>query len=528
MSDENQPPSKKRHISTDKLNVKHAISEIGIFINKVKNKLEEFIQSKNKILNLSCGENSFNSQDELHGDHNSEDNQIGQFSTSSECQTVFKELGINNVNKKISKLLGISERSVYGIKINDAKLNTESVKKLSSKKIVCEEFFISMIRRLNQEFYKNKEYPTARKLLDRCLDNPEFPRIKLTLFREWMINECKFKYRKINKKPVFLERYDIVAQREFYLRSIRKFRQEGYSVFYSDETWASPDQARSRCWQILLSDEEYKDMTGFWGGDCLRDMNGYAGGFLLKSANGSIIINHIGNELGFLAGGDDVFISKKDTKDYHGNMNSDRYLEWFAKIVGLVPDKSVLVLDQAPYHKKRVKDSIMPTMAWLKADILAWFERNAIPLPENVSNFCTMTKQTLIALSKKYPKPKKFIVEEIAEASGKNIRILWLPPAHCEFNPIELVWSFIKNDIATNNKGNNAEGILELAKLAILKVTPELWSRCVKHAIKYEDRMWDRDKLVDEFISNPKMAQIIITAGNDSSDSSSSDSDDNE
>lgn len=167
-------------------------------------------------------------------------------------------------------------------------------------------------------------------------------------------------------------------------------------------------------------------------------------------------------------------------------------------------------------------------MAWLKADILAWFERNAIPLPENVSNFCTMTKQTLIALSKKYPKPKKFIVEEIAEASGKNIRILWLPPAHCEFNPIELVWSFIKNDIATNNKGNNAEGILELAKLAILKVTPELWSRCVKHAIKYEDRMWDRDKLVDEFISNPKMAQIIITAGNDSSDSSSSDSDDNE
>lgn len=79
----------------------------------------------------------------------------------------------------------------------------------------------------------------------------------------------------------------------------------------------------------------------------------------MKSANGRIIINHIGNELGFLAGGDDVFISKKDTKDYHGNMNSDRYLEWFAKIVGLVPDKSVLVLDQAPYHKKRVSCNVI-------------------------------------------------------------------------------------------------------------------------------------------------------------------------
>jgi len=74
----------------------------------------------------------------------------------------------------------------------------------------------------------------------------------------------------------------------------------------------------------------------------------------LKSANGRVIINHIGSEDGFLEGGDDVFISKKDTKDYHNNMNSERYLQWFKKILTLVPDKSVIVVDQAPYHKCRV------------------------------------------------------------------------------------------------------------------------------------------------------------------------------
>ena len=74
----------------------------------------------------------------------------------------------------------------------------------------------------------------------------------------------------------------------------------------------------------------------------------------MKSGKGRVIINHIGSESGFLDGGDDIFISKKDTKDYHGNMNHERCLEWFQKVINLVPNKSVLVLDQAPYHKKRV------------------------------------------------------------------------------------------------------------------------------------------------------------------------------
>jgi hypothetical protein len=80
----------------------------------------------------------------------------------------------------------------------------------------------------------------------------------------------------------------------------------------------------------------------------------HAGGFLLKSGNGRVIINHAGSRDGFLHGASDVFICKKDTKDYHNNMNSERYLKWFEKLLTLVPDRSVIVVDQAPYHKKRV------------------------------------------------------------------------------------------------------------------------------------------------------------------------------
>lgn len=78
------------------------------------------------------------------------------------------------------------------------------------------------------------------------------------------------------------------------------------------------------------------------------------GGFLLKSAAGRVIINHIGSEDGFLNGAEDIFICKKDTKDYHGNMNYERYEGWFKNVLKLIPKKSVIVVDQAPYHKKRV------------------------------------------------------------------------------------------------------------------------------------------------------------------------------
>ena len=41
-----------------------------------------------------------------------------------------------------------------------------------------------------------------------------------------MIKTCKLKFKRINKKPVFLERADIILQREIYLNNIKIFREE--------------------------------------------------------------------------------------------------------------------------------------------------------------------------------------------------------------------------------------------------------------------------------------------------------------
>jgi len=185
-----------------------------------------------------------------------------------------------NIKKKTALLCNVGPTTVVKVvKQNKENLDQPVVKKSKIRKPIykCDEFNVSMIRRVTQQFYSQNTYPTAQKILSKCQENPEFPPIRITLFKKWLKEKCKFKYRRINKKPVYLERNSIVLQRETYLRSIKLFRESGYKIFYSDETWASPDQARNRCWQFLLTNEEHRAMEDIFSGQVLRDMDGYTG-----------------------------------------------------------------------------------------------------------------------------------------------------------------------------------------------------------------------------------------------------------
>jgi hypothetical protein len=220
----------------------------------------------------------------------------------------------------------------------------------------------------------------------------------------------------------------------------------------------------------------------------------YLGGFKVQGGAGRVIINHAGSENGFVIGDgvEDIFISKKDSKDYHSSMNGEHYLDWFEKLLKAVKNKTVIVLDQAPYHRLRVPNSITPKIWWKKADIIANLQSRNIEIPPG-----RCFKRTLLELSDSQPVTVKYIVQDLAEKSGKEIKILWLPVAHCELNPIELIWSFVKRDIGKNNSKGGTKEVEKLAKQAISKVTPELWKNCVNHCIKIEQKMRERDNLVE-------------------------------
>ena len=59
-------------------------------------------------------------------------------------------------------------------------------------------------------------------------------------------------------------------------------------------------------------------------------------------------------------------------------MNGDHFVEWFEhKLLPNLPVGAAVVMDNAPYHTIKTKESRAPTSKTLKADIQVWLtERN--------------------------------------------------------------------------------------------------------------------------------------------------------
>jgi len=53
-------------------------------------------------------------------------------------------------------------------------------------------------------------------------------------------------------------------------------------------------------------------------------------------------------------------------------MNGDTFYEWFVRILPLLKENAVIVMDNASYHS--VKKCPIPTMSWKKRRIIDWLE----------------------------------------------------------------------------------------------------------------------------------------------------------
>jgi hypothetical protein len=138
------------------------------------------------------------------------------------------------------------------------------------------------------------------------------------------------------------------------------------------------------------------------------------------------IILHIGSNEGFIDGGLLLFEGSK-SGDYHQEMN--------ATILKTLPNNAVIVLDNASYHSRKVEK--IPTTSGRKGDIQNWLAS------KNIAFQAVMLKAELLVLVKRKHKFESYVVDELAAQEGKTV--LRLPPYHCEFNPIELIWAQIKN-----------------------------------------------------------------------------------
>ncbi|XP_063226388.1 uncharacterized protein LOC134533083 isoform X2 [Bacillus rossius redtenbacheri] len=194
------------------------------------------------------------------------------------------------------------------------------------------------------------------------------------------------------------------------------------------------------------------------------------------------------------------------TADYHGEMNGETFLIWFEDMLVHLEEPSVIIMDNASYHSTQVEKT--PTTNWTKDALIAWLEKNEIKHENN------LLKVELLRIAKQNKPRIRYEVDKLARNYGHEI--LRLPPYHCHYNAIELVWAQCKHHYNSNvgrAKRFDNDAVAAIWKEALDASTPERWARCVDHVEKLIQADWEREVHIDSGTIPP----LIIHLGEDSS-----------
>lgn len=404
---------------------------------------------------------------------------------------------------RVQSYTGVSLRTITNIRkegaaAGESRLVTPGKKRPYSeeKKFHMDEFDRRVVRDVINDFYLvRKQVPTVPKLLVAIRDKIDFPWKEETLRR--LLHQMGFKWKRCNKlRKILIERPDIVNWRARYLREIQKFRHEKMNIFYIDETWVDNNLTFGKCW---ISNEVHGVLTN-------------------TSSSNRVIVVSAGSKDGFLEGAMLIFRAGKAKGDYHGQMNGVNFEKWVEeKLLVNLPEKSVIVMDNAPYHC--LQENKPPSKYAVKKDMIDWLHNN------NIKCSAEMKKFQLYELVEKHkPKEKVYRIDMALKKHGHSV--LRLPPYMCDLNPIELAWAKVKRLV----KEKNVCGDLSLAKLenttkdAINAVSRIDWEGFTNHTLKVEQTYWEKDGLVEDAIDS----FVIELGGIDSSDSEVTDDSDEE
>lgn len=367
------------------------------------------------------------------------------------------------------------------------KIVTPGKSRPQSRKIDLDDMDLCAIRQKIHFFYVvKKELPTVNKLRLELKRDMDFQGSNTTLRR--ILKRIGFRFKRCqSKRKVLIERYDITAWRARYIERMRKNRLvDKRPVVFLDETYIHPTYHASSCWQ---SEEE-------------------DGLLVSESAGKRFIIAHAGSEHGFVDNALLIFRSQSQSADYHDDMNTQNFMKWMAeKVVPNLPEKSLVVMDNAPYHCTQINKP--PTMASLKTEMQEWLRQKQIYFEES------WTKPVLYDIIKTNKEQPVYEIDELLKQH--NHEVVKLPPYHCDLNPIEKIWSLAKRRVAEKNVAQDPKQIMELTQAAFEGITPEDWRIQCKHVEHIEDEYFKNDGLIDV-----EMERFIISTASDSDTDSNS------
>jgi transposase len=312
--------------------------------------------------------------------------------------------------------------------MSENKVSTPNKKRTKAKPITdIDDFTKDAIRNHIYNYYTRTEIPTLQKLA-KSLNEADLYKGGVTSLRK-IIRSIGFTYTKINKRKIIMERHDIALARCTFLRQAKEIT-NWEKVVFLDETWLNANHTVGKCW----TDNTAKSSTKVPEGKGER-----------------LIICHAGTASGFVPNCLLAFKSKK-TNEYHEEMNFEKFRDWFIGLLDNLQEPTVIIMDNAPYHSVQLNKP--PAKSKNKSEMVKWLNENG------VSADMKMLKTELFGLVQRHKPPKPtYALDEMAKERGHQV--LRLPPYHCQYNAIELVWAQIKGKVYCTNYFSNINNIVQ-------------------------------------------------------------------
>lgn len=398
-----------------------------------------------------------------------------------------------NVVSQAAEALGISERSIYRLRKptkSDSEFTAAMSDNIRQMKTRVDSVILNSLREIIYKMYAAEQHVTLKSLHDRFTEEcPDCP-CSIRSISTW-IKKIGFRFKNSSNRLFLTEQPCIQFKRLSFLRKYLLHKETKlYTPVFIDETWVYSKGGCRKSWQ-----------------------DGQSGSTSKKKGDGCrYIVLHAGNENGFIENASLIFKSNTKSGDYHDNMNQDNFEKWFkSQLIPNLEGPSVIIMDNASYHC-RLKEAI-PNRNWTKEKLRNWLQEKCINFPSN-----GMKDELWKIISVNLPE-KNYHLDQYAEENGHIV--LRLPPYHCQYNAIEMVWSQCKRfyDKIINKTKSSPEDVVNAWNISLQQVTAAQWKNYVIHTEKVIEEAWEVEKRVDSSDTLP----LIIS--NTSEDSETSDDD---